>query len=135
MRAIDPVKEEIEGSFINLLRPEFNYICYNPVRACILHLLMKASDLNHAMRVEEIANKLGRRHSVIIYHLEQLAKWKLVNVVKNSNHGKKQRRRIWGLNLKYPSLVTELYRYMLRTFYSPEELDEMCNVNKNVRMA
>jgi len=134
LRAFNPVKEEVELSVISNLRYEFNYICYNPVRACILHLLIKAVDLNHTMRVEEIAKKVGKRHSVIIYHLDQLGGWGLVTVIKNSNHGNKLRRSVWGLNLKYPNLILEIYTHMLKTFYSVNELDNMCSINRNARI-
>jgi len=122
-----------EESILYSLRPEFNIICYNPIRASIIHLLIKSKNLNHSLSVEDIANKLGKRHSVIIHHLEKLMYWKIVNVVKTFKYGKKERRRIWGLDLKYPNLIQEIYSHMLRTFYTVNELDGMCNVNKNVR--
>jgi len=124
----------IEESIINAVRPEMNYIVSNPVRACILHLLVKAEDLNHAMQVEEIAFKLGKRHSVVIYHLEQLEKWRLVDVVKNGRYGEKGRRNIWGLNLNFPNLVNGVYSRILKFFYTQSELEKMCNKNTNVRM-
>jgi DNA-binding transcriptional ArsR family regulator len=128
------MERDTEEKFIFILRPELNYICSNPVRASILHLLIKAKHLNHAMRVEEIARSLGKRHSVIIYHLEQLNYKRLVEVVKNFNYGSKGRRSIWGLNLKYPSLVQEVYSHTLKFFYTPDELEKMCSINKNARI-
>ena len=124
---------ENEESIIFNLRPEFNRIAYNPIRASIIHLLVKAKDLNHALSVEEIAHRLGKRHSVVIHHLERLHEWKIVDVVKSFKHGSKSRRSIWGLNLKYPNLVQSIYSHMLKTFYTPSELDKMCCVNKNIR--
>jgi hypothetical protein len=85
------------------------------------------------MRVEDIAYKLGKRHSVIIYHLEQLKRWKLVETIKTFNYGEKQRRVIWGLNLKYPNLIKEVYSYALKFFFTAEELEELCNANNNQR--
>ena len=111
----------------------FNKIAYNPIRASIIHLLIKSKDLNHALSVEEIAHRLGRRHSVIIHHLEKLYYWKVVDVVMTFRHGEKERRSIWGLNSNYPNLVRDLYSHMLRTFYTPNELDRMCCINKNIR--
>ncbi len=52
-----------EESIMFSLRPEFNRICYNPLRASIIHLLVKSKDLNYSLSVEEIAYKLGKRHS------------------------------------------------------------------------
>jgi DNA-binding transcriptional ArsR family regulator len=126
---------ENEESMIFSLRPQYNLICYSPIRASIIHLLVKSKDLNYSLTVEEIAKRLGKRHSIIIHHLEKLMYWKIVDVVKTFKYGNKEKRRIWGLNLKYPNLVQEVYFYMLKTFYTMSELDGMCNVNRNVRIA
>lgn len=124
---------ENEESIIYSIRPEFNRICYNSIRASIIHLLVKAKDLNHSLSVEEIAHRLGKRHSVVIHHLEKLFDWKIVNVVKSFKYGNKSRRSIWGLNLKYPNLIQSVYSHMLKTFYTTTELDRMCCINKNTR--
>jgi DNA-binding transcriptional ArsR family regulator len=124
---------ENEDSVLYSVRPEFNRICYNPIRASIIHLLVKSKDLNYALSVEEIANKIGKRHSVVIHHLEKLMEWKVVGVVKSYKYGNKQKRSIWGLNLKYPNLIQNIYSHMIKTFYNVNELDNMCCVNKNVR--
>ncbi len=124
---------EDEENLIIRLRPEFNRICYNSIRASIIHLLMKSKDLNHSLCVERIAHKLGKRHSVIIHHLEKLQYWRLVDVVKHDVYGTRRKRSIWGLNLIYSKLIKELYVYLLKTFYTVEELERLCNVNVNVR--
>lgn len=124
---------ENEDSMIFNLRPEFNRICYNPIRASIIHLLVKSKDLNYCLSVEEISHRLGKRHSVVIHHLEKLLYWKIVDIVKSFKHGNKHRRSIWGLNMKYPNLVQSVYSHMLKTFYTTNELDKMCCINKNIR--
>jgi DNA-binding transcriptional ArsR family regulator len=124
---------ENEENLIERLRPEFNRIIYNSIRASIIHLLMKSKDLNHCLCVERIAHKLGKRHSVIIHHLEQLQDWGIVDVVKHYDYGTRKRRSIWGLNLNYPNLIKEIYVYLLKTFYTVEELERLCNINVNVR--
>ena len=130
---VDSEVSEDEENLIIRLRPEFNRICYNSIRASIIHLLMKSKDLNHSLSVERIAHKLGKRHSVIIHHLERLQDWRLVDVVKHDIYGTKKKRSIWGLNLNYPNLIKEIYVYLLKTFYTVEELERLCNVNINVR--
>ena len=125
---------EDEESLIFNMRPEFNRICYNPVRAGIIHLLVNSRELNHSMSVEEIARKLGKRHSVIIYHLEKLKGWKLVSIVKSYKYGNKEKRSIWGLDLRYVNLIQNLYSHMTKTLYTMKDLEEMCSINKNVRM-
>jgi len=124
---------ENEESMLYYIRPDFNRICYNPIRASIIHLLVKSKDLNHALSVEEISHRLGKRHSVVIHHLEKLMEWKIVDVVRTFKYGRKQKRSIWGLNLKYPNLVQNVYAHMLKTFYTVSELDKTCSVNKSVR--
>jgi len=128
-------ESENEETLINSLRPELNKICFNSIRASIVHLLFNSKELNYSMSVERIAHKLGKRHSVVLYHLEKLAKWKIVKVAKTYNHGDKERRSLWGLNSKFPNLVSEVYSYMLKTFYTVKELEQMCNINVNVRKA
>jgi DNA-binding transcriptional ArsR family regulator len=123
-----------EESIIYSLRPEFNIISYNSIRASIIHLLVKSKELNHSLSVEEIAYKLGKRHSIVIHHLEKLFKWKVVDVIRSFKYGNKERRSIWGLNMKYPNLVQDIYSHMLKTFYTVNELDRMCSANKNVRI-
>ena len=132
-RSVGPAEEKVEDFIISTLRPELNYICANPIRACIIHMLVKNKDLNHTIQVEEIARRLGKRHSVIIYHLEQLNKWKIVEFVKSVKYGTSIKRSLWGLNLAYPNLVREIYSRILKIFYTHNELEKMCSVNKNVR--
>ena len=98
INSVNAVEEDIEEKIIDMMRPEFNFICSNPVRASILHLLVDSADVKYTMRVEEIAHRLGKRHSIVTYHLEQLAEWKLVEVVKNNKYGSKVKRSIRGLN-------------------------------------
>lgn len=124
---------EDENYFISLLKPELNIVCSNPIRASIVHMLMKNKDLNYTMQVEEISKKIGKRHSVVIYHLERLKAWKVVKVVKSIDCGEYQKRSIWGLNLEYPSLVKEVYGRILKLYYTQKELDNKCTVNKNLR--
>ena len=124
---------ENEDSMIFNLRPEFNRICYNSIRASIIHLLVKSKELNHSLSVEEIAYRLGKRHSVVIHHLEKLNQCKIVEIIRLLKYGDKERRSIWGLNMKYPNLVQNIYSHMLKTFYTVNELDKMCCINKNIR--
>ena len=125
--------DENEESIIYSIRPEFNRICYNSIRASIIHLLVKTKELNHSLSVEEISHRLGKRHSVVIHHLEKLMDWKIVDVVKTYKYGRKQRRSIWGLNLRYPNLIKDVYSYLLKTFYTISELEELCNINQSAR--
>lgn len=84
--------------------------------------------------MEEISFRTGKRHSVVLYHLEQLTEWRLVEVVKNARYSEKGRRTIWGLNLKYPNLIRTVYKRVLQFFYTHNELEKMCNINTNSRI-
>ena len=130
---VKPSGENDENFIISSIKPEMNYICSNSIRACIIHMLVKNKDLNHTMQVEEIAKRLGKRHSVVIYHLERLMSWKIVNVIKSSAYGNGEKRAIWGLNLGFPNLVREVYLRVLKVFYTEKELERLCSVNKNAR--
>ena len=132
---VEDENTQVEQKLIDMIKPELNKICFNGIRASILHLLFNKKELGHCLSVERISHKLGKRHSVVLYHLEKLENWKLVKVVKTYNHGRKERRSIWGLNDSVPNLVSEVYSYMLRTFYTQKELNDMCSINKNVRKA
>ena len=118
-------ENEYENFILNYIRPEFNKICFNSVRASIIHTLFVSKDLNYCLSVEEIAKKLGKRHSVILYHLEKLEKWKIVKVARKYKHGGIERRSVWGLNDKLPNVVSGVYNYMLTTFYTTKELNEL----------
>jgi hypothetical protein len=130
----DGQEQSGEDMLIASLRPELNYICSNATRACIMYMMVKNKELDHTIRVEELSRRLGKRHSVIIYHLEQLQGWKIVKVVKLAKYGEDgTKRSIWGLNLNYPNLVREAYAYMSKVFYTQKDLERMCSVNRNVR--
>lgn len=124
-----------DGEYLlSLIKPELNQICSNPVRACIIHMLVQNKELDHTMQVEEISKRLGKRHSVIIYHLERLEDWGIVHVVKKSKYGDEGiKRRIWGLNLNYPTVIKDLYSRILKNFYTQKQLEKLCSVNENVR--
>ncbi len=130
----DMIEDEgTESIVISSIRPELNYITSNPVRASIIHLLVNNNDLGHTMQVEEIAKRLGKRHSVIIYHLERLLAWNIVRVVKSVKYGDTEKRVIWGLRTEYPNLIKEVYSRIVKYFFTQKQLDKMCNLNSTVR--
>jgi len=129
----DKTDKQAEEFLMSTLRPELNYICSNPVRACIMHMLVANKDLGHTMQVEDIARRIGKRHSVVIYHLERLLEWRIVKIIKSVEYGNTEKRTIWGLNLEYPNLMREVYTRILKFFFTQKELDKMCSINRNVR--
>ena len=132
---LESAKSENENNLIQAIRPELNNVCANPIRACILHLLLKARNLDYSLGVEEIARSIGKRHSVIIHHLEKLKNCNLVQVIKSKKYGNKEKRSIWGLNTQYPNLISLTYDHTLKFFFTQATLEKMCNVNSNPRNA
>ena len=111
-----PVDKETERGVIQTFLPETVEILKNPIRAGIINLLVNSPNTGHSMKVEQLAYKLGTYHRIIIYHLERLQKWKLITVKKNSSYGNKTKRSIWGLDLKYPNWVSEVYSNVKESF-------------------
>jgi DNA-binding transcriptional ArsR family regulator len=85
------------------------------------------------MQVEEMAFKIGVRPRTIIYHLEKLKKWRLVEVKKIQKYGNKIRRNIWGLDLEHKHWVIKCYNNITTHFFDDNELEEMTSKNRTFR--
>jgi len=133
LRVLEPVDKNSDLETLTKHLPEIRKICSNKIRAGILHLLVNSPETLHSMQVEQLSFKLGIRPTVCIHHLEKLEKWKLVEVKKRQNYGNKERRTIWGLNLRYPSWVLECYKNIRTFFFSEKELKEITSRNKSFR--
>ena len=134
LRIIKPVDNEASIDVVANFMPEIGLICSNQIRAGIIHLLINSPATMHSMKVEDICFKLGVRQSVCIYHLERLMDCKLVEVKKNQRYGKRTRRSIWGLDLRYPSWISECYKSIRTHFFSEKELNQITNMNKSLRV-
>lgn len=64
-------------------------------RVCIIHLLRKSP--KQEMQAEEMAYRLGISHRTVLYHLDVLHDYELVEVRKFRKRGMKLMRSIWGL--------------------------------------
>jgi predicted transcriptional regulator len=84
-RRIDHIEADVKG----------HVVCSNLNRVCILHLLR--SSPNQEMQAEEMAYKLGLSHRTILYHLDVLHDYELVEVRKFRKRGAKLIRSVWGL--------------------------------------
>lgn len=115
------------------IRADMPFICNNPVRASIIYLLMKQKESDYCCTVEEISTRLGKNHSIVLHHLEKLLDYNIVEVVRSVPYGNKQKRRVWGLNLKMVELIKEIYSYIVRFCFTQRQLEKMCNVNKKIR--
>jgi len=110
---------------------DLDFICSNLTRISILYLLMRSKHTNYCMSLKEISYRLGKHPRIVIYHLEKLKEYGLVEVVKNSRNGK--RRRIWGLNLNRTDLIREVFLYATRNFFTQARIERACSVNRKVR--
>ncbi len=133
LRVLKKVDTNVDLDILTKFLPEINIICSNEIRAGILHLLINTPETMHSMKVEELCYRLGIRPSVCIYHLEKLKEWKLVDVKKKQKYGKKERRSIWGLDLRHPNWILECYKAIRAYFFSENELKRITNKNKSFR--
>jgi len=125
---LDPKSKELEERQIYA---DLNFLCSNLTRASILYLLMKSKDTDYSLSLEEISYRLGKHHHIVTYHLEKLAEYGILEVVKFSKN--KKRRKIWGLNLKKIDLIKEIYLHVIKNFFTQAMLEKAVNVNKKVR--
>ena len=72
-------------------------VCSNLNRVCILHLL-KGSE-NQEMQAERMAYMIGLSHRTVLYHLDILHDYELVEVRKFRKRGNKLMRSVWGLKI------------------------------------
>jgi DNA-binding transcriptional ArsR family regulator len=143
MRARNLPRGELESKFLRRMDEEFSVvsnllpqvtsICSNHVRASILHLPVNTPDTLHSMQVEEMAFRIGVRSRTVVYHLERLKQWKLVDVKKVQKHGDKSRMSIWGLNLENRDWIIKCYSNITTHFFDDAELDEMTSRNISFR--
>jgi len=130
-----PVNLEVLNSSLEerKIRAEMSFICNNPVRAAIVYLLMKMKNSDHCSNVEQMSHKLGKNHSIILHHLEKLAEYGLVEIVRSVKYGDKVKRKIWGLNLTRIELIREVYTYITKFCFTVSQLEKLINVNKTSR--
>lgn len=73
-------------------------VCSNMNRVCILHLLKNSP--NNEMQAEEMSYRLSLSHRTVLYHLDILLDYELVEVRKFRKRGAKMLRSVWGLRSK-----------------------------------
>ena len=100
-------------------------VCSNLNRVCILHLL-KGSN-NKEMQAEQMAYRLGLSHRTVLYHLDILHDYELVEVRKFRKRGNKLMRSVWGLKNGNGHL-TKVFSKINKNF-DQNRLDELINKN------
>jgi len=93
----------------------------NGTRASIIYLLANSPDTLYSMQVQEIAAATKTAQRMVIYHLERLRKMGLVEVKKSRKYGRKERRSIWGLDMRNSELVGRCCE-LLEDFLGKREL-------------
>ena len=100
-------------------------------RLCILYLLKKIQ--NNEMQAEQIASNLGISHRTVLYHLDILQDYGLVEVREFRKKGSKLLRSVWGLNSGNTENIKKIFSRIKRKF-DLEELDKLITLNgKNLR--
>ena len=130
MMKLDLVENQIEERRI---KADLNFICSNAIRSTILHLLIKSKQTSHSLSLEDMSYKLGKFPSVILHHMEKLKEYGIVEVIKSSKYGNREKRKIWGLNLQYNDMINEIYFHIVRNFFTPAQLERMCCKNRKLR--
>jgi len=134
LRILQPVVKEYDLQIMAKFLPEISAICSNKFRAGILHLLINSPETMHSKKVEELSFSLGIRPTITIHHLERLEQWKLLEVKKNQKFGQKERRSIWGLDLKYPNWILECYKTIRTQFFTEKQLNDITQKNRSARI-
>lgn len=99
-------------------------VCSNLNRVCILHLL-KVSE-NQEMQAEQMAYRLGLSHRTVLYHLDILHDYNLVEVRKFRKRGDKLMRSVWGLGRN--SHIDKVFKRICKDF-DVKQLESMVNQN------
>ena len=105
-----------------------NLICQNSNRLGILYLL-KDSPKNQ-MQAERIARLLGISHRTVLYHLEILFDYELVEVREFKKKGTRMMRSIWGLSTKNKTNVKKVFSKINKKVKN-EKIEFYCSENNN----
>ncbi len=105
-------------------------ICSNQNRVGILYLLKTTP--GNEMQAEKIAYCLGISHRTVLYHLDILREYELVEVRGFRKKGTKLMRSIWGLNSKNTVDTKKVFTRIKNKFDSGE-LKVIINGKKNCR--
>jgi DNA-binding transcriptional ArsR family regulator len=73
---------------------------------------------------------LGKNHRVILHHLEKLKEYGIVTVIKTSKNG---RRKTWGIVKEKSELISEVYFYCLKNYFTQAQLERASSKNRVVR--
>ncbi len=124
-----------EREIVNVDSIELNLttsmVCSNFNRLCILYLLKKSP--KNEMQAEKIASNLGISHRTVLYHLDILHDYDLVEVREFRKKGSKLLRSVWGLNAENRENLNKIFVRIRRKF-NLEELERLITLNgKNSR--
>jgi DNA-binding transcriptional ArsR family regulator len=121
MREGSPLKlEHIEADV------KSHIVCSNENRVSILHLLKRTH--NGEMQAEKMAFRLGLSHRTVLYHLDILHDYELVEVRKFRKRGNRYLRSVWGLRNTNGHLNKVFSRIGQR--YDLEKLDKRIKRNQ-----
>jgi DNA-binding transcriptional ArsR family regulator len=103
-------------------------VCSNINRVAILHVLRSCP--RKEMQAEKLAQTIGVSHRTVLYHLDILEDYELVQVRGFRKKGRKMLRSIWGLNT---DLRTERVFGKIWRKFPPEEIKKLIKINGYAR--
>lgn len=122
-----------ERESVNLDSIELNItasvVCANFNRLCILHLLRACR--NNEMQAEKIASSLGISHRTVLYHLDILRDYELVEVREFRKKGAKLLRSVWGLNADNFQNVNKIFTRIGKKI-GTQQIEKIIVKNSNV---
>ncbi len=124
---ISPDKNGFENIEQNL---KSSIICSNTNRVGILYLLKQTP--RNEMQAERIAYSLGISHRTVLYHLDILKEYELVEVRGFRKKGKKLMRSIWGLNDNNKVDLGKVYS-RIKSKFDRKDLNTLISGKKNCR--
>ncbi len=107
-----------------MLRADSEFIFSNSVRVSIINYLLNSSITGHSASLNKLSSSLGKRPSLIHYHLKLLEEYNIVKPISSS--GRKVR--TWGLNTEYLNALKNLMNMVIPFLKSDENIQEEFDV-------
>jgi DNA-binding transcriptional ArsR family regulator len=104
-------------------------VCSNTNRVAILHVLKNCQ--KKEMQAEKLAQIIGVSHRTVLYHLDILENYELVEVRGFRKKGKKMLRSVWGLNIENGH-AEKVFRDITKKF-PPEDVRKIIKSNGYAR--
>jgi DNA-binding transcriptional ArsR family regulator len=106
-------------------------VCSNQNRVAILHVLSRCP--RNEIQAEKLAQIIGVSHRTVLYHLDILEDYELVEVKGFRKKGQKMLRSVWGLNTDHVH-TEKVFKSVMKKF-PPQEVFKIIRMNGYSRQA